>query len=55
MQLQRYNNLDGINVEDVSWVVIEGFTLIGMPRTGIRSALTDHITLRGNTGADNGN
>ena len=22
------NNLDGINVEDVSWVVIEGFTLI---------------------------
>ena len=49
-----YNNLDGINVEDVSWVVIEGFTVVGMPRTGIRSALTDHITLRGNTCADNG-
>ena len=41
-------------MEDVSWVVIEGFTVIGMPRTGIRSALTDHITLRGNTSADNG-
>ncbi|MBK9288906.1 MAG: right-handed parallel beta-helix repeat-containing protein [Flavobacteriales bacterium] len=49
-----YNNLDGINVEDVSWVVIEGFTVVGMPRTGIRTALTDHITLRGNTCADNG-
>ena len=41
-------------MEDVSWVVIEGFTVIGMPRTGIRSALTHHITLRGNTSADNG-
>ena len=44
-----YNNLDGINVENVDWVVIEGFTVNGMPRTGIRSALTDHVTIRYNS------
>jgi hypothetical protein len=49
-----YNDLDGINVENVAWVVIEGFTVNGMPRTGIRSALSDHITLRYNVCADNG-
>ncbi len=49
-----YNNLDGINVENVSWVVIEGFEVVGMPRTGIRSALSDHVTIRHNTCADNG-
>lgn len=43
-----YNNLDGINVEGVSWVVIEGFTVNDMPRTGIRTALSDHITIRWN-------
>lgn len=48
-----YNDLDGINVENVSWVVIEGFTVVGMPRTGIRLALSDHITIRYNTCSDN--
>ena len=48
-----YNNLDGINVENVEWVVIEGFEVVGMPRTGIRSALSDHVTLRYNTCSDN--
>lgn len=44
----NYNNLDGINVEGVSWVVVEGFTVNDMPRTGIRTALSDHITIRWN-------
>ena len=39
--MYKRQNLDGINVENVDWVVIEGFTVNGMPRTGIRSALTD--------------
>ncbi len=49
-----YNGLDGINVENVEWVVVEGFTVNGMPRVGIRTALSDHVTLRYNTCADNG-
>ncbi|MBK9176909.1 MAG: right-handed parallel beta-helix repeat-containing protein [Flavobacteriales bacterium] len=44
-----YNNLDGINVENVSWVVIEGFMVNDMPRTGIRTALSDHVTIRYNS------
>ncbi|MBK7554107.1 MAG: right-handed parallel beta-helix repeat-containing protein [Flavobacteriales bacterium] len=44
-----YNNQDGINVEGVEWIVIEGFTVNDMPRTGIRSALTDHVTIRYNS------
>ena len=48
-----YNNLDGINVENVAWVVVEGFEVVGMPRTGIRTALSDHVTLRYNTCTDN--
>ncbi|MEO8590859.1 MAG: right-handed parallel beta-helix repeat-containing protein [Flavobacteriales bacterium] len=48
-----YNNLDGVNVENVSWVVIEGFTVNDMPRTGIRTALTDHVTIRYNSCANN--
>ncbi|MBK8500241.1 MAG: right-handed parallel beta-helix repeat-containing protein [Flavobacteriales bacterium] len=44
-----YNNLDGINVENVDWVVIEGFEVNDMPRTGIRTVLTDHVTLRYNS------
>lgn len=43
-----YNGLDGINVENVNWVVIEGFTVNGMPRTGIRTALSDHVAIRHN-------
>ncbi|MBL7951482.1 MAG: right-handed parallel beta-helix repeat-containing protein [Flavobacteriales bacterium] len=49
-----YNDQDGINVENVSWVVVEGFTVDGMPRTGIRTALSDHITLRHNSCDHNG-
>jgi len=48
-----YNNLDGINIENVAWVTVEGFTVNDMPRTGIRTALTDHVTLRDNSCNDN--
>ena len=49
-----YNGQDGINVENVEWVVVEGFEVVGMPRTGIRTVLSDHVTLRGNTCTANG-
>jgi len=49
-----FTNQDGINVENVSWVVIDGFTVNDMPRAGIRSALSDHITIRNNVCANNG-
>lgn len=49
-----YNHLDGINVENSEWVVVRGFHVTGMPRTGIRTALSDHVTIAWNTCADNG-
>jgi hypothetical protein len=39
---------DGINLEGASYVVIEGFSIYGMPRTGIRSVLNHHVTIQGN-------
>jgi hypothetical protein len=45
---------DGINLEGASWVVIEGFTVVGMPRTGIRSVTNAHVTIRRNVGDANG-
>ncbi len=45
---------DGINLEGASWIVIEGFTVIGMPRTGIRAVLNHHVTIRRNIGDANG-
>jgi hypothetical protein len=45
---------DGINLEGASWIVIEGFTVIGMPRTGIRSVTNHHVTIRRNVGDMNG-
>lgn len=44
-----YNDLDGINVEGVNWVVVEGFTVNDMPRTGIRTVLSDQVTIRHNS------
>ena len=49
-----YNNLDGINVENVAWVVVDGFNVAGMPRTGVRTALSDHVTIRNNKCINNG-
>lgn len=45
---------DGINIENVSYVVVEGFEVIGATRTGIRVAGGHHITIRENTCRDNG-
>ena len=45
---------DGINVENVSYVRVEGFTVVGATRAGIRAAVCDHVTLRGNRADANG-
>jgi CARDB protein/parallel beta helix pectate lyase-like protein len=45
---------DGINLEGASWIVIEGFAVTGMPRTGIRSVTNAHVTIRRNVGDGNG-
>jgi hypothetical protein len=45
---------DGINLEGASWIVIEGFTVVGLPRTGIRSVTNAHVTIRRNVGDANG-
>src|SRR5262245_42567920 len=45
---------DGINLEGASYVVIESFTVTGVPRAGIRSVTNHHVTIRGNTGDLNG-
>jgi hypothetical protein len=39
---------DGINLEGADYVTIEGFTVNGMPRTGIRSVLNHHVIIRNN-------
>lgn len=40
---------DGINLEGASYIVIEGFNLYGLPRTGIRSVLNNHVIIKNNT------
>jgi hypothetical protein len=44
----------GINLEAASWIVVQGFTVTGMPRAGIRAVLNHHVTIRGNTMDANG-
>ncbi len=39
---------DGINLEGADYVTIEGFTVVGMPRTGIRSVLNTGVIVRHN-------
>jgi parallel beta-helix repeat protein len=52
---QRNNRTpDGINLEGANYVVIEGFTVIGVDRAGIRSALNHHVTIRNNKADQNG-
>ncbi len=48
------NTPDGINIEEASDIVIDGFTLVGLPRAGIRSAVNDHVTIRNNNADSNG-
>jgi hypothetical protein len=45
---------EGINLEGASWIVVEGFTVTGMPRTGIRSVTNHHVTIRRNVLDANG-
>jgi hypothetical protein len=45
---------DGVNLEGANYVVIEGFTVNGMPRAGIRSAVNQHATIRNNRCDQNG-
>ena len=45
---------DGINLEGASYIVIEGFTVTGMPKAGIRAVLNHHVVIRGNTLDGNG-
>ena len=39
---------DGINLEGASWMTVEGLSVDGRGRAGIRAVLCDHVTLRGN-------
>jgi parallel beta-helix repeat protein len=39
---------DGINLEGADYVTIEGFTVSGMPRAGIRSVTNHHVTIKNN-------
>jgi parallel beta-helix repeat protein len=45
---------DGINLENTGHVVIQGFEVVGAPRAGIRAALCNNVTLRGNRADQNG-
>ena len=51
---QNPRTQDGINLEGASYVVVESFTVTGVPRAGIRSVVNHHVTIRGNTGDLNG-
>ena len=46
---ETVRNQHGINLEGADWIVIQGFTVTGMPRAGIRAVLNHHVTIRGNT------
>jgi len=39
---------DGINIENASWIVIDGFEVMDQPRAGIRAAVSDFITIKNN-------
>ena len=45
---------DGINLEGADYVTIEGFNVVGMPRTGIRSVINHDVILRDNNLDQNG-
>ena len=45
---------DGINLEGADYVTIEGFTVSGMPRAGIRSVINHHATIKSNRTDGNG-
>lgn len=39
---------DGINLEGADFITIDGFTVNGMPRAGIRAVENEHVTIRNN-------
>ena len=45
---------DGINLEGVSYMTVQGFRVDGRTRTGIRAVLCEHVTLRDNRADQNG-
>ncbi len=45
---------DGINLEGASFVVIDGFTVNGMERAGLRSVTAERVTFRNNHADANG-
>jgi hypothetical protein len=45
---------DGINLEGASYVVVQGFTVNGMERAGLRAVTADHVTFRNNRADANG-
>jgi parallel beta-helix repeat protein len=53
-------NQDGINLENASWVIVDGFSVTGMGRAGVRSVgvsgtqLASHVTIRNVTATNNG-
>ena len=47
-QPNPWNNLDGINLEGASYVTVQGFTVTGQPRAGIRSVTNGFVEIRNN-------
>ena len=45
---------DGINLEGASYMTVQGFTVNGRTRTGIRAVLCQHVTIRNNSMDQNG-
>lgn len=45
---------DGLNLEGASYVLIEGFTVTGVTRAGIRAVLCENVTIRNNRTDQNG-
>ena len=39
---------DGINIENASWILIDGFEIEVQPRAGIRAAVSDFVTIKNN-------
>jgi len=39
---------DGINIENASWIIIDGFEVKDQPRAGIRAAVSEFITVKNN-------
>ena len=40
--------IDGINIENATWIMIDGFEVTDQPRAGIRIVLSDFVVIRNN-------